>query len=577
MLPSLSPQVSSSTSASPFRSNWKKIIKKQFGPGFLQARAFALAASFAGEGIASPDLYRSVAHAVAGRGAALVSEELCGHGRVGPDPGDTSREQGIDVLRSHRADCHQVHVPAPEVAIHGLEVAHVCTTGIVTSEGCNARCACPPNTSTRFVDLNIGVERRRIDDDRQWHSGGHTGDCFDVVLYRSPFPCVCEALWHHHGDRLCALLESAFCLVRYGLLHHRSQRVAHRDDGGDLGTLEALSQRINPDRVDTHARDSEPLCHIAEVHHVRLLCGWAEQEELEKFSKLVIGGKRRTHDLLRKVAIECSMGWSGNDRKEHSRSAARGTMVLTMAFLRGKKTSTSAAPGTCRIPLNEEERALCEQTGTVPQMADVTWRIFRIMSEFVEGFQVLGHTKNEVSIFGSSRAAASSHWYKEAHALGKMLGQKGFTVVTGGGPGIMEAANKGAFEVGAPSVGFNIELPHEQHLNKYTTISRGFHYFFTRKVMLAAAAQAYVFFPGGFGTLDELFEIITLVQTGKSAHMPIVLVGKDHWAPMIAWLEANVYGTQDAIDKSDLQLFVVVDSAKEAFHIVSRAPARHLF
>ncbi len=248
-----------------------------------------------------------------------------------------------------------------------------------------------------------------------------------------------------------------------------------------------------------------------------------------------------------------------------------------MALFRGAKIPLSKPTGTCRIPLNQEERALCEQTGVVPHASEITWRIFRIMAEFVEGFQLLTRTDREISIFGSSRAAASSHWYKEAHRLGAMLAKKGFAVVTGGGPGIMEAANKGAYEAGGVSIGLNIELPFEQHINSYTTYSRGFHYFFTRKVMLAAAAQAYVFFPGGFGTLDELFELTTLVQTGKSAQMPIVLVGKDHWAPLIAWLESNVYGTQDAIDAADIHLFTIVDTAEEAFAVVSRAPARHLF
>lgn len=219
----------------------------------------------------------------------------------------------------------------------------------------------------------------------------------------------------------------------------------------------------------------------------------------------------------------------------------------------------------------------CEQNGTTPQASEITWRVFRIMAEIVEGFHLLTKTSREVSVFGSARTAPTSHWYKESFALGTLLGKNGFTVVTGGGGGIMEAANKGAYEVGAPSVGLNIELPHEQKPNPYVTLSHGFHYFFTRKVMLAAAAQAYVFFPGGFGTLDELFELVTLVQTGKSAKIPIVLIGKDHWAPLVAWLETQVYGTQDAIDPGDLRLLTVVDSAEEAYAIVAKSPERYLF
>jgi uncharacterized protein (TIGR00730 family) len=241
------------------------------------------------------------------------------------------------------------------------------------------------------------------------------------------------------------------------------------------------------------------------------------------------------------------------------------------------KNAAPKTPGTCRIPLNEEERIACQHSGMIPHASEITWRVLRIMAELVEGFQLLTRIKREVSVFGSSRAHPNSHWYKEAYQLGRMLGKDGFTIVTGGGPGIMEAANKGAFEVGAPSVGLNIQLPREQHLNAYITQSHGFHYFFTRKVMLAAAAQAYVIFPGGFGTLDEAFELMTLVQTGKSSRMPIVLVGKEFWEPLIAWLESSVYGTHDAIDLEDLRIITMVDSAKEAYDIVVQSPPRELF
>lgn len=238
-----------------------------------------------------------------------------------------------------------------------------------------------------------------------------------------------------------------------------------------------------------------------------------------------------------------------------------------------KKTSL----GMCRIPLTEEERIACHQSGMIPHASEITWRVFRIMAELVEGFQLLTQIEHEVSIFGSSRAHPNSHWYREAYELGRMLGSHGYTVITGGGQGIMEAANKGAYDVGGVSVGLNIELPHEQRLNPYTTKSRGFHYFFTRKLMLAAAAKAYVYFPGGFGTLDELFEIMTLVQTGKSSRMPIILVGKEYWAPLLAWIEEKVYGTQDAIDAEDLRIPTVVDSAKEAYVLITQAPDRDLF
>ncbi len=243
----------------------------------------------------------------------------------------------------------------------------------------------------------------------------------------------------------------------------------------------------------------------------------------------------------------------------------------------GKSSRRENEEGVCKVPLTPEERNLCEQGARQPRMADLTWRIFRMMAEFVEGFQFLSTLKKEVSLFGSARLPSTNPWYKEAEKLGKMLAQNGFTVITGGGPGIMEAANKGAFEGGGESVGLNIQLPREQHMNKYVTHSLSFHYFFTRKVMFAASAQAYVYFPGGFGTLDEFFEILTLIQTKKSERIPIVLVGKDYWAPLVHFLEETVYGRYDAIDRMDIRLFTLVNSAEEACALLDKSKERSLF
>jgi hypothetical protein len=196
------------------------------------------------------------------------------------------------------------------------------------------------------------------------------------------------------------------------------------------------------------------------------------------------------------------------------------------------------------------------------------WRIFRIMAEFVEGFQMIRELKNTVSIFGSARFGEDDHHYKEAYELAKKLGRAGYTIVTGGGPGIMEAANRGAKEVGAPSVGLNIQLPKEQHLNPYCTQSLGFHYFFTRKVMLSYAAQAYVFLPGGFGTLNELMELLTLVQTKKIDLIPIILIGKDFWRPYMRWIEEDMLARHKAVDKADLRLYHLVQDVDEAFEII---------
>ncbi|TAK04302.1 TIGR00730 family Rossman fold protein [Patescibacteria group bacterium] len=200
-------------------------------------------------------------------------------------------------------------------------------------------------------------------------------------------------------------------------------------------------------------------------------------------------------------------------------------------------------------------------------MHEITWRIFRIMAEFVEGFQFISSFSREVTVFGSARLPETDRWYKEARKLGGMLAECGFTVITGGGPGIMEAANRGAHEHKGESVGLNIQLPNEQRINPWVKKGRGFHYFFTRKVMLAASAQAYVFFPGGFGTLDEMFEMITLVQTGKSASLPVVLVGRRFWQPLLTWISQSIVA-EGMIDADDQKLYRLVDTAEEAFDII---------
>ena len=200
---------------------------------------------------------------------------------------------------------------------------------------------------------------------------------------------------------------------------------------------------------------------------------------------------------------------------------------------------------------------------------DFSWRIFRIMSEFIEGFHFTADFKKAVGIFGSSRTPIKDHYYQEARKLTKMLAQAKFTVVTGGGPGIMEAANRGAFEAGGESVGINIQLPEGERRNEYVQEGISFHYFFTRKVMFSFACRVYVFFPGGFGTLDEFFEMVTLVQTKKLPRpVLIVAVGKDYWDPLFNWLKKELYQKRKAINKKDLFSFRLVDSAKEAFKII---------
>jgi len=205
-----------------------------------------------------------------------------------------------------------------------------------------------------------------------------------------------------------------------------------------------------------------------------------------------------------------------------------------------------------------------------------SWRIFRIMAEFIEGFEFLADLKREVTFFGSARVDSKHKYYKEARELGKLLGRDGFTIITGGGPGIMEAGNRGATEVGAVSVGINIQLPMEQRINRYVRKAHAFYYFFTRKVMLSISAQAYVYFPGGFGTLDELMEILTLVQTGKMCRMPIILVGKDYWNGYFDWIREALL-SEEYISVKDLDLVTIVDTAAEAYEIIKETEERGLF
>lgn len=198
-----------------------------------------------------------------------------------------------------------------------------------------------------------------------------------------------------------------------------------------------------------------------------------------------------------------------------------------------------------------------------------SWRIFRIMSEFVNGFSFLGNIERSVTIFGSARLPEKSPYCKDAYELGRRLAQAGYTVVTGGGPGVMEAGNHGAWDAGGNSVGLNIELPHEQRINPYVRRSTSFHYFFSRKVMLDFSAEAYIFFPGGFGTLDEFSELITLAQTGKlEPDVPIILFGRSFWEPLTSWMHTVMLEGLHTIAAKDLTIWTLTDDLDEVMEIV---------
>lgn len=194
---------------------------------------------------------------------------------------------------------------------------------------------------------------------------------------------------------------------------------------------------------------------------------------------------------------------------------------------------------------------------------DDAWQILRIQGEFTKGFDTFNELGPCISVFGSARTNTGTKWYEEAKLFGKLMACEGFGVITGGGPGIMKAANHGAKEVNGKSIGIGIELPFEAGMNKYVETGIECRYFFTRKVMFLKYSQAFVAFPGGLGTLDEIFEALTLSQTGHTPKFPIILVGKDYWGGLIEWLEGTLL-TMGTISESDFNLFRIVDSAEEA-------------
>jgi uncharacterized protein (TIGR00730 family) len=198
-----------------------------------------------------------------------------------------------------------------------------------------------------------------------------------------------------------------------------------------------------------------------------------------------------------------------------------------------------------------------------------SWRLFHIMAEFVEGFENLSDLQPAITFFGSARSHKGDELYENTYELAKMLAKNGFNIITGGGGGVMEAANKGAKDGGTKSVGINIELPFEQKPNPYSTIKLSFRYFFVRKVMFLKYAMAYIVMPGGFGTLDEFSEALTLIQTKKMRPFPIVLVGSSYWTGLIEWMKTNQLNT-GKISKEDLEIFKIMDDPQQIVDYVKK-------
>jgi len=257
---------------------------------------------------------------------------------------------------------------------------------------------------------------------------------------------------------------------------------------------------------------------------------------------------------------------TGTDPKEHDRADHA---PIPPAMRRGR---VSIRPGAAARfegkRRTEDEKLLAGRPAERPAFLETdTWRALRILSEFVEGFEALAEVGPAVAVFGSARVGEDDPGYAMAQRIGRELADAGFAVITGGGPGVMEAANRGAHEAGGLSIGCNIELPHEQHLNPYVDVSIEFHYFFARKTMFVKYSDAFIILPGGFGTLDELFESLTLIQTGKIKHFPVVLIGHAYWDGLIAWMR-EVQLPAGAIAQSDLDLLRVTDDPEEAVAII---------
>jgi uncharacterized protein (TIGR00730 family) len=250
----------------------------------------------------------------------------------------------------------------------------------------------------------------------------------------------------------------------------------------------------------------------------------------------------------------------GEPVTEHRRS---GRLVMSPGAA-GKRTGD---------PTMTEDRKLLEPTSRPAFLDTDPWRALRILAEFVEGFDALATLGPAITVFGSARIAVGSPVYEQAREIGRLLAEEGYAVITGGGPGVMEAANRGCQEGGGMSVGCNIELPHEQDINAYVDLGVEFRYFFARKTMFVKYADGFVILPGGYGTMDELFEALTLIQTGKIRHFPIVLVGKAFFGGLLEWIRERLLA-EGMIASGDLDLIAVTDDPKEVIRIVRAAGRR---
>jgi uncharacterized protein (TIGR00730 family) len=280
-------------------------------------------------------------------------------------------------------------------------------------------------------------------------------------------------------------------------------------------------------------------------------------------------GKRASPELMVTAQHRATEGLKERTEAGH-RAAGRKPPSQESSARRssGATKKVDDAIRTFASPITEDEKLLSgPSTDPTDFTRQDTWRVMRIMSEFVEGFDNLASVTKGVTIFGSARTHPDDPQYAAAEELARLLAQEGFAIITGAGPGIMEAANRGAKLAGGHSIGCNIELPFEQGANPYVDTLINFRYFFVRKTMFIKYSNAFIIFPGGFGTLDEAFEALTLIQTGKIYQFPVILFGRHYWAGLIRWIQSRVLG-EKKISQGDLDLMIMTDDPKEAVKIV---------
>jgi len=279
------------------------------------------------------------------------------------------------------------------------------------------------------------------------------------------------------------------------------------------------------------------------------------------------GGKRASPEVLAEASITAQEGFRERTEAGHRAAGRTPPSEKTPARSSGAAKIVDDSIRNYTGPITEDEKLLQASSDREDFTRTDPWRVMRIMGEFIEGFDNLAHVERGVSIFGSARTHPDDPQYEAAQEVARLLAEAGFAIITGAGPGIMEAANKGAKLGGGVSIGCNIELPFEQGANPYVDTLVNFRYFFVRKTMFIKYSNAFIIFPGGFGTLDEAFEALTLIQTGKIYQFPVILFGRHYWAGLIRWLQSRVLG-EAKISPGDLDLMLLTDDPREAAQAV---------